>query len=160
MSSEAAPMRKYRVGVVADTHGLLRPELVEAFQGVELIVHAGDVGKEAVLRGLEALAPVVAVRGNMDRDRWAARLRYREMVPVGEVTLYVLHDLEDLDLKPAAAGVAAVISGHLHRRELWKRKGVLYVNPGSAGPQRSGAPASAALMEIEGKEIEVQFIDL
>lgn len=152
--------RKYRVGLVSDTHGLLRPELVEAFQGVDLIVHAGDVGKEAVLRRLEIVAPVVAVRGNMDRDRWTAQLRFREMVPVGEVMLYVLHDLEDLDLKPRAAGVAAVVSGHLHRRELWRRKGVLYVNPGSAGPQRSGEPASAAVMEIEGQEIEVRFIDL
>jgi putative phosphoesterase len=118
------------------------------------------VGKEEVLRRLEVVARVVAVRGNMDRDRWTAQLRYREMVPVGEVTLYVLHNLEDLDLNPRAAGVAAIISGHLHRRELWKRKGVLYVNPGSAGPQRSGEAASAALMEIEGKKIEVQFIDL
>ena len=151
---------RHRVGLVSDTHGLLRPELVAAFQGVDLIVHAGDVGQEAVLRGLKAIAPLVAVRGNMDRKRWTARLRYREMVPVGEVTLYVLHDLQDLDLKPRAASIAAVISGHLHQRELWKRKDVWYINPGSAGPQRSGAPASAALMEIEGKKIEVQFVDL
>lgn len=150
----------YRLGIVSDTHGLLRPELVEALAGVDLIVHAGDVGKEAVLRGLEAVAPVVAVRGNMDRERWTARLRYREIVPIGEVTLYVLHDLTELDLKPAAAGIGAVISGHTHQRALWERGGVLYVNPGSAGPQQSKAPASAASMAVEGKQIEVQFIDL
>lgn len=155
----ASPSR-HRVGIVADTHGLLRPELVEAFQGVDLIVHAGDVGKEAVLRGLEAIAPVVAVRGNMDRKQWAARLRYSETVEVGEVLLYVLHDLAKLDLKPAAAGIRAIISGHTHQRELWERGGVVYVNPGSAGAQRSKAPASAALMEIEGKEIKVRFIEL
>jgi putative phosphoesterase len=155
----ASPSR-HLVGIVADTHGLLRPELVEALQGVDLIVHAGDVGKEAVLRGLEAIAPVVAVRGNMDRERWAARLRYSETVEVGEVLLYVLHDLAKLDLKPAAAGIRAVISGHTHRRELWERGGVIYVNPGSAGAQRSKAPASAALMKIKGKEIKVRFIEL
>ncbi|MEJ2212043.1 MAG: metallophosphoesterase [Anaerolineae bacterium] len=152
--------RKHRVGIVADTHGLLRPELVAAFQGVDLIVHAGDVGKEEILRRLEVVAPVVAVRGNMDRERWTAQLRYRRMVPIGEVTLYVLHDLQELDLKPEAAGVAAVISGHLHQRELWKRGGVWYVNPGSAGPQRSKTPASAAMIEIEGTNLEVQFVDL
>jgi uncharacterized protein len=149
-----------RVGIVADTHGLLRPELVRAFQGVDLIVHAGDVGKEAVLEGLAAIAPVVAVRGNMDRQRWTARLRHEQAVPVGEVLLYIIHDLADLDLDPAAAGIDAVISGHTHHRELRKRSGVLYVNPGSAGPQRSSAPASAALMEIKGKKLKVRFVEL
>ena len=160
MTTEDPARPRYRVGIVSDTHGLLRSDLVQALAGVDLIVHAGDVGKESVLHGLEAVAPVVAVRGNMDRERWAARLRYSETVEVGEVLLYVLHELAKLDLKPAAAGIRAIISGHTHQRELWERGGVVYVNPGSAGAQRSKAPASAALMEIKGREIEVRFIDL
>ena len=151
---------RHRLGIVSDTHGLLHPALVEAFAGVDQIVHAGDVGKQAVLEGLEAIAPVTAVRGNMDRERWAARLYGTEVVAIGEVTVYVLHDLEQLGLDPAVAGFDAVISGHTHQPALAKKDGVLYVNPGSAGRQRGGLPATAALMEVEGKRIEVQFVEL
>ncbi len=150
----------YRVGIVSDTHGLLRSDLVEAFAGVDLIIHAGDVGKETVLKGLRAIAPVVAVRGNMDRQRWAGDLRYTEVVEVGEAVLYVLHDLGDLGLSPEAAGIRGVISGHSHRPALSERDGVVYVNPGSAGPQRPNVPASAAVLDIHGERLVVQFVKL
>jgi len=151
---------RHRLGIVSDTHGLLHPALMEAFAGVDQIIHAGDVGKQAVLDGLEAIAPVTAVRGNMDRGRWAARLHGTEVVAIGEVTVYVLHDLEQLALNPAAVGFDAVISGHTHQPALAKVNGVVYVNPGSARHQRVGLPATAALMDVQGKRIEVQFVEL
>ncbi|MGD8397283.1 MAG: metallophosphoesterase family protein [Anaerolineae bacterium] len=151
---------RHRVGVVADTHGLLRPELIEAFAGVDLIVHAGDVGNEALLDRLEAIAPVVAVRGNMDRDRWTGRLRYSEAVEVGGVLLYAIHDVADLDLNPAAAGIRVVVSGHTHYPSRDQRDGVLYLNPGSAGPRRGDLPASAVLLEIDGNKVESHFLKL
>lgn len=159
-SGDGVGESRYHVGVVSDTHGLLRPELVEAFEGVDLIVHAGDVGNEAVLEGLEAIAPVVAVRGNMDRDRWTGRLRYTEAVEVGDTLLYVVHDEADLDLNPVVAGIRVVVSGHTHYPSRVERGGVLYINPGSAGPRRGALPASAALLEIDGDEVESRFLKL
>jgi putative phosphoesterase len=158
--AEGSTPGSYRVGIVSDTHGLLRPALVRALTGVDHIIHAGDVGKEEVLDGLQAIAPVTAVRGNMDRERWAARLRPTAVVEIGRVLFYVLHDLEQLGLDPAAAGFRAVISGHTHQRATVKHRGALYVNPGSAGPQRPNVPGSAALIRIEGKRLGVQFVDL
>jgi putative phosphoesterase len=149
-----------RVGLVADTHGLLRPEMVDALQGVDRIVHAGDVGKQAVLDALEVVAPVTAVRGNMDRERWASRLRYTETVEVGNVLIYVIHDLAALDLDPAAAGIRVVVSGHSHQPARDERNGVLYLNPGAAGPRRSRLPVSMALIEIEGDRVASRFVKL
>ena len=153
-------MARQIVGIVSDTHGLLRPELVEAFKGVDLIVHAGDIGGADVLRALEAIAPVVAVRGNMDRDRWTSQLRYSETVQAGDVLLYVVHDGADLDLNPASAGIRVVVSGHTHYPSHVERNGVLYVNPGSAGQRRGRIPATAALLEVNGDEVEVHFLKL
>ncbi len=130
------------VGVIADTHGLLRPEAVAALRGSDLIVHAGDVGRPEILQELEQIAPVVAVRGNVDYGRWAQALHMTEVVEAGAHTLYVLHDLEMLAIDPAAAGFDAVISGHSHRPKLAKRNTVLYMNPGSAGPRRFSLPVS------------------
>jgi len=155
-----SPPRSYRVGLVSDTHGLLHPALADAFAGADLIVHAGDIDEPAVLRGLGSIAPVTAVRGNMDRGRWAAPLRRTEVIEVGAVMLYALHDLEQLSLDPVAAGFQAVINGHTHQPALAEYNGVIYVNPGSAGRQRAGLPATAALMDIRGKRIEVRFIEL
>ena len=159
-ATEGSPARSYRVGIVSDTHGLLRPSLVEALTGVDLIVHAGDIDRPAVLDGLGSIAPVAAVRGNMDRGRWAARLRRTKVIEVGKVMLYALHDLEQLELDPAAAGFNAVISGHTHQPALKEHGGVLYVNPGSAGRQQAGRPATAALLDIDGRLIEVRFVEL
>ena len=148
------------VGVVSDTHGAVRPELLEALAGVDLIVHAGDVDTPEVLAVLEAVAPVTAVRGNMDGHPLRLRLRANEVVEVGGVLLYVLHDLRRLDLDPATAQLAAVIHGHTHRPSVRREGGVLYLNPGSAGPRRSAPPSMARLTIQEGRlQVEIVVLD-
>jgi uncharacterized protein len=141
--------RVHTVGVISDTHGLLRPEAVAALTGVERIIHAGDIGERAVLDALGRLAPVSAVRGNNDRGGWARHIPETEVVEVGGVALYVLHDLHELDLDPRAAGFAAVIAGHSHQPRQEERDGVLYFNPGSAGPRRFRLPVSLGRLTIE-----------
>jgi uncharacterized protein len=148
------------VGVIADTHGLLRPEAVQALQGVEVIIHAGDVGNPEVLAGLQKIAPVFAVKGNTDRGEWAQTLPLTEVVEVGGVRLYVLHELFCLELDPRAAGLAAVIFGHSHRPHQESKDGVLYLNPGSAGPRRFTLPVSVALLRVAGASLKVEFKDL
>jgi uncharacterized protein len=140
--------RVHTVGVISDTHGLLRPEAVAALAGVERIVHAGDIGDRAVLEALGRLAPVTAVRGNNDRGAWARDIPETEVLEIGGATLYVLHDLHELDLDPRAAGYAAVIAGHSHQPRQEERDGVLYFNPGSAGPRRFRLPVSVGRLAI------------
>jgi len=141
--------RVHTVGVISDTHGLLRPEAVAALTGVERIIHAGDIGERAVLDALGRLAPVSAVRGNNDRGGWARDIPETEVVEIGGVVLYVLHDLHELDLDPRAAGFAAVIAGHSHQPRQEQRDGVLYFNPGSAGPRRFRLPVSIGRLTVE-----------
>ena len=148
------------VGVISDTHGLLRPEALSALQGSELIVHAGDVGNPHILEQLRAIAPTTAVRGNIDTGAWATSLPITEVVEVGDVHLYVLHDLAALDLDPKAAGFAAVISGHTHRPVAHVRNGVWYLNPGSAGPRRFNLPTTMARLEITGDRLSHELIEL
>jgi putative phosphoesterase len=148
------------VGVISDTHGLLRPEAVEALQGSQLIIHAGDVGKPEILDDLRKIATVSAVRGNIDKTSWATELPMTEVVKIGEVTVYVLHDLNQLDLDPAIAGFSAVISGHSHRPSVFLKNGVLFLNPGSAGPRRFNLPVSVALLRVTGKTVEAQVVEL
>ncbi len=131
-----------QIGVISDTHGLLRPEAVAALRGSDRILHAGDVGDPGILDRLRELAPVTAVRGNIDRETWAAALPETELVEVEGVSLYMLHDLARLDLKPEAAGIRVVIYGHTHQPEIEERNGVLYFNPGSVGPRRFRLPVS------------------
>jgi putative phosphoesterase len=151
---------RQQVGVISDTHGLLRDSAVEALRGVELILHAGDVGPPDLLRRLESLAPVLAVRGNVDRDGWARELPLSRWVEVGATSLYMLHDLDQLDLIPEASGLRAVIYGHSHRPSIEWRNGVLYLNPGSAGPRRFQLPISLARLEIEGEDLEARLVEL
>jgi len=153
-------MGSQRVGLVSDTHGLLRPELVAALAGCTLIVHAGDVGRPEVLDGLRQVAPVFAVRGNVDRGPWAQQLRRTEVVEIGQVLLYLIHDLGEMDLDPVAAGFHAVVSGHTHRPASHQQRGVLHINPGSAGPRRPRQPISAALLRVAEGELQVQWIEL
>jgi uncharacterized protein len=141
--------RVHTVGVISDTHGLLRPEAVAALAGVERIIHAGDIGERDVLDALGRLAPVSAVRGNNDRGGWARDIPETEVVEIAGVALYVLHDLHELDLDPRAAGFAAVIAGHSHQPRQEERDGVLYFNPGSAGPRRFRLPVSLGRLTIE-----------
>jgi putative phosphoesterase len=149
-----------RVGVLSDTHGLLRPEAIDALRGSELIVHAGDVGGAEVLERLRAIAPTFAVRGNVDTAPWAAVLPATEVVEVDRVHLYVLHDLATLDLDPKAAGFAAVIFGHSHRPSAELRDGVLYLNPGSAGPRRFSLPIAIARLQVRGARVSHEIVEL
>jgi putative phosphoesterase len=153
-------MSQHRIGVIADTHGLLRPQAVNALGGVELIIHAGDLGGPEVLAALERLAPVQAVRGNIDRGEWAQALPLTRVVEVGSHKLYVLHELFTLDLDPVAAGLAAVIFGHSHRPHQERQNGVLYLNPGSAGPRRFTLPVTLALLRINEDGLITEFIRL
>jgi putative phosphoesterase len=148
------------VGVISDTHGLLRPEAIEALHGSELIVHAGDVGDERVLDHLRAIAPTIAVRGNVDTAQWATALATTEVVDASGLQLYVLHDLAMLDLDPRAAGFAAVISGHTHRAHAEVKNGVLYLNPGSAGPRRFALPVSLARLRADGARLSHEIVEL
>jgi hypothetical protein len=148
------------IGVIADTHGLVRREALAALGDSDLIVHAGDVGKPEVLVELGKIAPVVAVRGNSDKGPWASALPETEVVRVGECFLYVLHDVHMLDLDPAAAGFKAVISGHSHRPGVEERAGILYLNPGSAGPRRFNLPVTLARVRIRDRELDAQVIEL
>jgi putative phosphoesterase len=148
------------VGVISDTHGLVRPEAAEALRGSELILHAGDVGNEEVLERLRAIAPILAVRGNVDTDAWAKALPAAEVVAVGPFHLYMLHELSRLDLDPKAAGFVAVISGHTHRPSAEIRQGVLYLNPGSAGPRRFNLPVSVARLKVVGGQLSHEIVEL
>ena len=148
----------HKIGIISDTHGMLRPEVVRAFEGVEQIIHAGDVGSMHVLEELEKIAPVTAVRGNIDSAAWARHLPRFEVVDVGGLYLHVLHNLAELELDAAAGGFAAVIYGHSHRQAQERRGGVLYFNPGSAGPCRFHLPASVGCITIEGSDISGEII--
>ncbi len=148
------------VGVISDTHGLLRPEAMAALAGVDRILHAGDVGAPDILDRLAAIAPTTAVRGNVDHGGWATALPLTDVVRLGELDVYMLHDLGTLDLDPVAAGFAAVISGHSHQpRADWKGR-VLYLNPGSAGPRRFTLPVTLSILRIEGPTLSHERIDL
>ncbi|MDH0211992.1 metallophosphoesterase family protein [Stutzerimonas stutzeri] len=149
-----------RIGLISDTHGLLRPEAVAALRGCAQIIHAGDIGKPQVLDGLRVIAPLEAIRGNIDTADWAQVLPERLDLRIGGLTLHVLHDLKQLDIDPLAAGVDVVIAGHSHKPKVERRDGVLYVNPGSAGPRRFSLPISLALLELNDGQAQVELISL
>jgi putative phosphoesterase len=148
------------IGLISDTHGLLREEALRALRGAELIVHAGDVGAPEILDALRALAPVVAVRGNVDREEWAQALPLTAVAEAGPVNIYVLHDLNQLDLDPLAACFQVVVSGHSHKMGSSERSGVLYVNPGSAGPRRFQLPITVARLDLGVTPWRLEFVDL
>jgi putative phosphoesterase len=149
-----------RIGVISDTHGLLRPEAVKALDGVDLILHAGDIGSPNVLDSLKGLAPVVAVRGNNDKGHWAEELPHSEVADVGSIRIYIIHDLKEMDLNAEEAGFQIVVSGHSHKPSVEDRMGVLYVNPGSAGPRRFRLPISIACLKVSGSAVSAQIIEL
>ncbi|HEX6823961.1 MAG TPA: metallophosphoesterase family protein [Candidatus Sulfotelmatobacter sp.] len=148
------------IGVISDTHGLLRPGALEALRGSKLIIHAGDVGAPEILDLLREIAPVTAVRGNIDKAAWARKLPETEVVEVAGISLYVLHDLAKLDLNPAAAGFRVVIYGHSHVPKQEKHEGVLYFNPGSAGPRRFKLPISLGRLMIEGGSLRGEIVSI
>lgn len=148
------------VGVISDTHGLLRREAVAALEGSQYIVHGGDVGDESILQTLTAIAPVTVVRGNTDTEPWARRLPRTAVLDVDGVRIYAVHDLTDLDIDPHAAGVNVVVSGHSHRPRIEPRGDVVYLNPGSAGPRRFDLPVTVARLTIEGGAARAEIVEL
>src|ERR1700730_4860805 len=148
------------IGLISDTHGLLRPEALCALEGSDLIIHAGDVGAPEILEELRRLAPVVAVKGNVDTDAWCAALPETAVAEAGSSVIYVLHDVKALDLKPAAAGIAMVVSGHSHKLLREEREGVVYVKPGSAGPRRFNLPVTVARVDLRHQPWRIDFVDL
>jgi uncharacterized protein len=148
------------IGVISDTHGLLRPEVIAALHGADHIVHAGDVGSPEILGKLSAIAPVIAVRGDVDKGAWSRTLPETEVLELDGVSIYVLHDLAQLDLKPKAAGFAVVISGHSHVPKQETRDGVLYFNPGSAGPRRFKLPISVGRLIVEQGSVRGEILHL
>ena len=147
------------IGVISDTHGLVRPQAMEALAGVDMILHAGDIGNPAVLDTLRDIAPVVAVRGNNDKGEWAESIPDWEVVEIGDVSIYMLHDLKEIDINPAGL-FQVVVSGHSHKPGVEERRGVLYVNPGSAGPRRFSLPISVAHLKIESSTINAKLTEL
>jgi len=148
------------VGVISDTHGLLRNDVFQVFKNANYILHAGDVGSQAILNELKKLAPITVVRGNMDTGDWAAGLALTDMVKIGNHYLYLLHDLSSLDIDPLAAGVDIIISGHTHQPLINKQNKILYLNPGSAGPRRMNLPVSVAMLYISRNRLDAEIIDL
>jgi uncharacterized protein len=148
------------IGVISDTHGLLRPQVLQAFKGVDLILHAGDIGSPEVLEGLRSVAPVRSIRGNNDSDPWAKRIPETELVRVADVAIYLIHDLKEMKLKPPPDRIDVVVSGHSHRPLIDRRDGVLFLNPGSAGPRRFKLPISIARLTIAGSGVRPELIEL
>jgi putative phosphoesterase len=150
-----------KIGVVADTHGLFRPEVASALAGVERILHLGDVGNPSILKELEKIAPLTAIRGNIDREGPCSKLPETDVVLIGDRYVYMLHDLSTLHLDPVAGKFAAVLYGHTHRPDFYKRKCVLYFNPGSCGPRRFELPVTAGLLNVgERGDFEAQLVHL
>lgn len=149
-----------KIGLIADTHGLLRPEALAALQGVDHLIHAGDIGGPHILAELERIAPLSVVRGNNDNEAWADTIAERLTVHFGAVSLYLLHDLKQLDIDPKTQGIDVVIAGHSHKPLHEERDGVLYLNPGSAGPRRFKLPISVALLHIDGDAVRTELIML
>ncbi|HZQ18774.1 MAG TPA: metallophosphoesterase family protein [Terriglobales bacterium] len=148
------------IGVISDTHGLLRPEALDALKGSGHIIHAGDVGDPEILDRLREIAPLTVVRGNIDHGEWASKIPETEILEVGNACIYVLHILEKLDLKPEAAGLSAIIYGHSHVPKQEMKDGVLYLNPGSAGPRRFNLPITVGKLIVDGKTIRAEIVQL
>lgn len=150
----------YRIGLISDTHGLLRPEAVDFLDGCDRIIHAGDIGAPAILDALARVAPLTVVRGNNDGGAWAGRVRETEDLRVGDVAIHVIHDLAELALDPAAAGIRVVVCGHSHKPRVEERDGVLYVNPGSAGPRRFTLPVAVGELFVSGSDVSARIVEL
>lgn len=154
------PNKPTRLGIISDTHGLLREAALRAFEGCELILHAGDVGQREILENLKKIAPVIAVRGNVDVQAWCAELPPTAIAEAGELSIYMLHNLQHLDLKPESTGISLVISGHTHKPVRTEHNGVTYINPGSAGPRRFDLPVTVGRLDFEGSAWNYELIDL
>ena len=156
------PLREHlvRIGVISDTHGYLDARVIDAFTGTDLIIHAGDIGKPKILDALATVAPVRAVRGNTDHGPWADELPSTALVALNSITLYVLHDIQLLDLEPRAAGIRVVISGHTHQASLEEKNNVVFLNPGSAVEPRYSSAPTVAILTARGGALDARFIEL
>ena len=148
------------IGVISDTHGLLRPEAVAALRGSDYIIHAGDIGHRDILTKLAEIAPVTAIRGNVDREVWARKIPPTNLLEVGGTTIYVLHNFQELDLKPEVAGFAAVVFGHSHVPKQEMKNGVLYFNPGSAGPMRFQLPVTIGRLKVQDGRVSGEIVEI
>ncbi len=148
------------IGIISDTHSLLRPEAIVSLRGCQHILHAGDIGSLEVIKELSSIAPVSAIRGNIDKDLWAAEFSDDEVVKIDGKYIYILHSLHDLDLDPVAAGFDIVVSGHSHQPNIERKDGVLYINPGSAGPRRFTLPITIAKLEITEQDVNAEIIEI
>ena len=158
--NRSSPRSANLIGLISDTHGLIRPQALAALQGVDLIIHAGDIGKPEVLQPLKAIAPLVAIKGNVDKNAWAASLPESKALKVGDIDVYVIHNVNELDFNPASRGFRAVISGHSHKPSIVRRDGALFVNPGSAGPRRFKLPVAVAKLWLDGRNLRAKIIYL
>ena len=158
--SDHVESKSYTLGVISDTHGLLRPEVIKSFKGVDLILHAGDVGDPEVIDHLETVAPMLAVRGNMDYGSWADRLPVSKSLVIGKTKLFLIHDIEFIDRQMALQGYQAIIAGHTHRALIDEQDNVLFLNPGSAGHQRQGHPVSIGKLVLYNGRLDAQLIQL
>ena len=153
-------MASVRAGLISDTHGLLRPQALAALQGCDQIIHGGDIGNEAILQQLRAIAPLTVVRGNNDNGEWAQGINETELIALAGAKIYVVHDVKQLAIDPVVEGIAVVVSGHSHKPKAEQRGGVLYVNPGSAGPRRFKLPVSVGELVIESGKVTTRFVEL
>ncbi len=160
MISDIKNKNNYKIGIISDTHGLLRPEAFNALQSSDLIIHAGDIGDLQIIDKLAAISPVVAVRGNMDSEIGSYNLKKTEVVDLGGQIIYVLHDVSRLDIEPSSAHIRVVIHGHSHRPAIQEHAGVLYINPGSAGPRRFKLSVTVAVLNVKGKKLNAGIVDL
>ena len=149
-----------RIGIISDTHGLLRPEAIKHLVGTDHIIHAGDIGAPEVIEGLRRIAPTTAIRGNIDTGEWAMDYPDTELVALGGRALYVLHNLKEIKLDPAASGIDVIISGHSHRPKIETKNGVLYLNPGSAGPRRFKLPIALAILALSDRAILPRILEI
>lgn len=148
------------IGLISDTHGLVRPQALDALRGVDLIIHSGDIGKSEVLAALKSIAPLHAIKGNNDRGAWAKKLPETKTISIGGTKLFLIHDVHELDFDPSERGIAAIISGHSHKPSVVTRDGVLFVNPGSAGPRRFTLPVAVGLLRIADNKLRAAIIEL
>jgi uncharacterized protein len=161
-SHSRSPKRKNAqlIGLISDTHGLIRPQALGALTGVDLIIHAGDIGAPEVIDALKRIAPVVAIKGNNDRAGWAKSLSETKLITTADAKLYIIHNVKELDCDPVVDGIQVVISGHSHKPSVTTRDGVLYVNPGSAGPRRFKLPIAVGKLRVEGTNVKAEIIEL
>jgi hypothetical protein len=160
LSFHPPPSSLFRIGVISDTHGLMRPEVIQALRGSDLIIHAGDICKPEVIASLRSIAKVAAVRGNNDKGKWARKFPETATLRAGEVRIFIVHNIKNLKIDPAAEGFHVVISGHSHCPSIIKTNGVLYLNPGSAGPRRFKLPVAVARLRVRDASAQAKFVEL